>query len=117
MLTTQNEGWGFFGTMHHSNVNVRAAWRLAFAAVQQETKGTDEGVRDFLDSIRGRHFADDVANGLHAGKTLQAAIDAATTRWMDWAIGRRESRETGIPRGLPTLTGYVAHFGILAEVE
>jgi hypothetical protein len=48
---------------------------------------------------------------------LEAAIDAAVARWMGWSIGRRTARETGIPRGLPYLTGFATHFGILAEAD
>ena len=32
---------------------------------------------------------------------------------MGWRISARTAGETGIPRGLPTLTGYVLH----AEIE
>ena len=73
-------------------------------------------MRDFLDSRHGRHFADDVANGLWKGETLKAAIDAAIARWMGWRIDRKTSRDEGIPRGLPYLTGWVTHFQILDEM-
>ena len=66
-------------------------------------------MRDFLDSRHGRHFADDVANGLYAGLSLPEAVDAAVTRWMGWQIGRQTERDSGIPRGLPYLTGFVGH--------
>lgn len=79
------------------------------------TGASAEGVRDFLDNCHGRHFADDVHNGIHAGLALEAAIDAAITRWMGWTISRNTSRETGIPKGLPYLTGFVPHFEIEAE--
>ena len=36
-------------------------------------------------------------------------------RWMGWTISRTTSRETGIPKGLPYLTGFVTHFAIEAE--
>jgi hypothetical protein len=36
---------------------------------------------------------------------------------MGWRIGRRTSRETGIPQGLPYLTGFVTDCEILAEAE
>ncbi|MCB1833864.1 MAG: hypothetical protein KDH19_10580, partial [Geminicoccaceae bacterium] len=64
-----------------------------------------------------RHFADDVANALARGDTLKDAIDDAVTRWMDWRIDRRTCRDTGIPAGLPYLTGFAAHFEILAETD
>ena len=36
---------------------------------------------------------------------------------MGWTIGRQTSKEYGIPRGLPYLTGFVVHAGIMAEDE
>lgn len=69
--------------------------------------------RDFLDSRHGRHFADDVANELASGRPLQPATEAAITRWMGWTINRATERDTGIPRGLPYLTGFVT----LCEIE
>ena len=76
-----------------------------------------ETVRDFLDSRHGRHFGDDVLNALDAGRPLTEAIDAATQRWMGLAIGRQTSKDYGIPRGLPYLTGFVIHVGLMAEDE
>ena len=109
---TQNESWGFWGTM---NVQAGAAWPLAMAAVSDATGQSLESVRIFLDSRYGRHFADDVLNQLHAGNGLAGAINAATQRWMGWKIGRLTNREHGIPRGLPYLTGFVIHCGIAEE--
>jgi hypothetical protein len=83
-------------------------------------EATDEGletVRAFLDSRHGRHFGDDVRNALDAGRPLAEAIDAATRRWMGWTIGRQASKDYGIPRGMPYLTGFVVQAGILAEDE
>jgi hypothetical protein len=69
-----------------------------------------EGVRDFLDSRHGRHFADDFHNGVHDGLGLEPAINAAIKRWMGWTTSRATSRETGIPEGVPYLTGFVLYF-------
>jgi len=85
--------------------------------VAEATQCPATAVRAFLDSPSGRHFADDVTNGLALGMTLEAAIKAAATVWMTWKIDRRIEREHGIPRGLPYLTGFVAHCEILAEAE
>jgi len=74
-----------------------------------------ESVRTFLDSCHGRHFADDVLNELHASANLHDAIHAATQRWMGWTIGRLTSRQHGIPKGLPYLTGFVIHCEIVEE--
>ena len=54
-------------------------------------------------------------NELDAGRALADAIEAATQRWMAWTIGRQTSKEYGIPRGLPYLTGFVVHAGLMAE--
>ncbi len=113
-LPTRNTDWGFFGTIgHHADAHV--AWPLAMNAIASATGSSDTAVRDFLDSRHGRHFADDVANGLIDGLAIAPAIDAAVTRWMGWTITRRASRETGIPSGLPYLTGFVTHCEIEAE--
>ena len=111
---TQNEPWGFWGTMEQHAAD---AWPLAMTRIAQATGEDLETVRDFLDSRHGRHFADDVRNELDAGRALAEAIDAATERWMGWTIGRQTSKDYGIPKGLPYLTGFVIHAGILAEDE
>ena len=110
-----NPSWGFYGTIgHHGDPEV--AWPLAMNFIADATGCTNDEVRAFLDSRHGRHFADDVANGLTAGKIIVAAIEAATARWMGWRISIRTARDTGIPRGLPYLTGFVMHAAIEAEI-
>lgn len=104
--------FGFFGTMgEHAN----AAWPLAMTAISQATGESLDAVRIFLDSRHGRHFADDVHNGLYDGASLSDAINTATGRWMGWTIGRKTSKQYGIPAGLPYLTGFVIHCEIIDE--
>lgn len=98
--------WGLYGTM---NEQAEAAWPLAMTAISDATGQPLESVRTFLDSRHGRHFADDVQNGLYSGATLADAIEQATARWMGWTIGRSTSKQYGIPKGLPYLTGFVIH--------
>ena len=112
MSATQNEAWGFWGTM---NEHASAAWPLAMTAISGATSQPLESVQDFLDSRHGRHFADDVQNGLYRGQALADAINAATQQWMGWTIGRQTSKQYGIPRGLPYLTGFVIHCEIAEE--
>ena len=112
MPTTQNDTWGFFGTMDE---HAAAAWPLAMNAISDATGQPLDSVRIFLDSRHGRHFADDVQNGLFEGKILKDAIHAATQQWMGWTIGRQTSKDYGIPRGLPYLTGFVIHCDITDE--
>lgn len=117
ILPTRNEAWGFFGTMAGIDADAQQAWNAASAMIAAETDASAEGVRDFLDSAHGRHFADEVASAMHAGHGLEDAIEKAIARWQGWRIGRRTSRETGIPAGLPYLTGFANHFAILAEAD
>jgi len=115
ILPTNNQAWGFWGTIG-SHADQSEAWTLATAAIVKATGCAPEAVRDFLDSRHGRHFADEVANGLFAGLSLHAASVAAVERWMSWTIGKRTEREHGIPRDLPYLTGWVINCEIEAEM-
>ena len=111
---TRNEAWGFWGTM---NEHAATAWPMAMAAIADATGEDFDTVRAFLDSRHGRHFADDVHNALHDGHALPVAIAVATQKWMDWTIGRQTSKDYGIPRGLPYLSGFVIQSGIDAELQ
>ena len=113
MPTTTNESWGFWDTM---NEKAQSAWPLAMTAVADATGQSLESVQTFLDSRHGRHFADDVNNALFLGANLQDAIKQATQRWMGWTISRQTSKEYGIPKGLPYLTGFVIHCDICEEL-
>lgn len=107
--TTQNEAWGFWGTMGgHAGV----AWPVAMQQIAEVTGEPLESVRAFLDSKQGRHFADSVWDGLVGGLSINSAVAQAIAKWMDWKIGRITARETGIPRGLPYMTGFVIHCGL-----
>lgn len=111
ILPTANEAWGFWGTM---GADATAAWPLAFAAIQEATGEDADAVRAFLDSRHGRHFADDV-QGFQTTLYLKDAVPAAVARWMGWTISRATSRDTGIPHGMPYLTGFVVNEGFAAE--
>ena len=113
-LPTANQAWGFYGTSS-AFADADAAWAIAFPAITKVTVGSAEGVRDFLDSRHGRHFADEVHNGIHAGLDLTAAIEAAINRWMGWTISRETAREISMPKGLPYLTGFVLYFSLQAQ--
>ncbi len=97
------------------NENAQAAWPCAMIAISDATCQPLESVRVFLDSRHGRHFADDVLNQMLLSNSVEQAIHAAVTRWMDWTIGRVTSRDFGIPRGLPYLTGFMIHCEIAEE--
>lgn len=119
ILETRNPAWGFFGTMQTAGFDATEAWAAASAAIAEAVGDYQghgaEGIRDFLDSRMGRHFADDVASNVSTGQTFEAALANAITTWQGWKIGHRISRAEGIPAGLPYLTGWVQHFSVLAE--
>ena len=110
---TQNDAWGFYGTM---NEHAEAAWPLAMTAVAHATGESCDVVRAFLDSRFGRHYADSILDAFDDSRSLPDAIDAATSKWMAWTIDRQTSKNYGIPRGLPYLTGFVIHCGICDEM-
>ena len=114
MPPSENQAWGFFGTIAQ-HADAEAAWPLAMSAVADATGCTPDEVRAFLDSRHGRHFADDVANALLELLPLADAVVAATRKWMGWTINQATARETGIPQGLPYLTGFVMHAAIEAD--
>ena len=67
--------WGFHGAIaHHAD----AAWPLAMAAIADVMGCEPDEARAFLYSRHGRHFADDVANGLSG----RLSLAAAATLWM-----------------------------------
>ncbi len=116
MLETQNPVFGFFGTMGCVGQDARAAWAIALPLIEAVTGCAAEGVRAFLDSRDGRHFADEVSNQLARGLTLDAAIRAAVGVYQDWRTTRATYRSHGIPVGLPYLTGWVGYYEGLEEV-
>jgi hypothetical protein len=115
--TTENPEWGFFGTMRRQAPAspTEAVWSAALTAIVAATTCTPDEPLVFLDSRYGRHFADDVTGYLLANQTVATAIQSAITRWMDWTITSTTTRTTGIPAGLPYLTGFVTHATIEAE--
>ena len=114
MPQTQNREYGFFVTISH-HADPERAWDIALAFIAGTTRCSPDATRAFLDSRYGRHFADEVSNHLAAGTALASAISAATATWMGWRISARTAHETGIPRRLPYLTGYVLHAKIEAD--
>ena len=125
ILPSRNEDYGFFQTLticpqrerRSAEVWTLASRRIA-AAIGADTEDEMIGIRDFLDSRMGRHFADDVVGNMTGcGIGLEAAIGSAIRRWQGWRIDRKTEREHGIPAGLPYLTGWVQHFAVTAAME
>ena len=113
ILPTRNPEWGFWGTTERAGYRTDRGWDVASETIRQTTGCDPEGVRDFLDSRLGRHFADEV-NSLMATHKLPVEVATAETanRWQGWKIDRKTSRDHGIPAGMPYLTGWVTHYEI-----
>jgi len=123
---SRNEDFGFFGTITFTTCALRdrrsaEVWTLASRLIAEVIRADSEdeviGIRDFLDSRMGRHFADDViGNMTGCNIDLETAITSVIRRWQDWRISRQTEREDGIPAGLPYLTGWVQHFAVAAAM-
>jgi hypothetical protein len=124
ILPSRNKDYGFFRTMTVCPLRDRRSaevWALAStmiaAAIRADSEDEMIGIRDFLDSNMGRHFADDVVgNMVGCNIALETAITSTIRRWQDWRISRQTGREEGIPAGLPYLTGWVQHFAVTAAM-
>jgi len=124
ILPSRNEDYGFFGTLTVCPQRDRRSaevWdlasRLIAEAIGADSEDERVGIRDFLDSRMGRHFADDVVGHLTGGDiTLEPAIDAAIRRWQGWRISCKTECNEGIPAGLPYLTGWAQHFAVAAAM-
>ncbi len=125
ILPSRNEDHGFFGSLTSCPQRDRRSaevWALAStliaAAVGADSEDEMIGIRDFLDSRMGRHFADDIIGAMTGcGIDSETALKSSIRTWQDWRISRRTEREEGIPEGLPYLTGWVQHFAVMASME
>jgi hypothetical protein len=115
-LPSQDEAWGFFGTIG-SHAEPEQAWMRAMRAATNATGHSDEAARAFLDSRYGRHSPNDVASAINGRLALPNALESPAGRWRDYKIDGRMEEELGIPRGLPYLTGLVCMHEALLEVQ
>ena len=124
ILPSRNEDYGFFRTLTVCPQRDRRSaevWTLASRLIAKAIRADSEdemiGIRDFLDSRIGRHFADDVVGNMTGCNIeLEPAIAAAIRRWQSWRIDRATERSEGIPAGLPYLTAWVQHFAVTAAM-
>ncbi|MBR9837045.1 MAG: hypothetical protein GYB50_04025 [Rhodobacteraceae bacterium] len=124
-LQTKNPAWGFFGTIDRGDrFNAQEAWNEASRQISTATADAavaddefwDEGIRGFLDSRLGRHFADAVhENARKFNQPLDVAISETLAEWQKHRISKATSAEHGIPAGLDQITGWVGHYAIEAE--
>ena len=79
VLPTQNDSFGFFGTMsNYLNYDeTKKFWNIASTLLQKELGWRPETVRTFLDGKGGRYFADSV---IDAGWN-EAGLKKALQQW------------------------------------
>ena len=85
LLRTQNESWGFYGTMSSTGKS-EESWNLAFNLLLKATKVNANCVRLFLDGTQGRHFADEVKEHLSKGVDLKTSIQTVIAKWKIWKV-------------------------------
>lgn len=75
MIPSNNEGYGFFGTvlLQKGRSAAKAEWAQAFKALEQAApkEATEVHIRDFLDSKYGRWLADKVVTGTPAERHIK----------------------------------------------
>ncbi|MDG1281868.1 MAG: hypothetical protein P8O10_11210, partial [Pseudorhodobacter sp.] len=122
---SRNEDFGFYCSLTvcpQPDRRSAEVWALAStliaAAIRADSEDEMIGIRDFLDSRTGCHFADYVVGNMtRCNINLETAVTSAIRRWQDWRISRQIERDEGNPVGLPYLTGWVQHFAIAAAME
>ena len=75
ILLTSNTQWGFYGTWARAvtGIRVEVAWAAAFRSLHALSMNGST-VRDWLDSSRGRRFADSVIDAVMDGESLSKAV-------------------------------------------
>lgn len=74
MLNTNNPGHGFYGTIltAKGEDHAKTAWGLAFSTIAKAVPtAKPEEVRNYLDSVYGRHTADEVLDGVPVARQLE----------------------------------------------
>ena len=105
--TTNNE-YGFRGTMIIAGYGSDKAWQIAMEAIRAETGAESDEVENFLNSVWGRHFADDVRDFIELFQyTLSDAVARTIRKWNRHHLSPRTRRELDIPTAMPYLSGIV----------
>jgi hypothetical protein len=125
ILPSQNTAYGFYGTVTicpERDCTSATFWTLASTLIAEAVNAQGEaemiGIRDFLDSKLGRHFADEVIDTLRTARTgTKAALETTINTWQRRGISAQTEASHGIPEGLPLLDGWVTHYAILAETD
>jgi len=75
------------------------------------------GIRDFLDSRMGRHFADDVVGNMVGCRIdTETAIRSSIRTWQDWRISRQLERDEG-RRQRAACVGWQRNRSVMSEKQ
>jgi len=110
VLPTENESWGFYGTLSQSmpdTIAMNDLWIAAFKAFLEVFPGIDSKVvREFLDSKGGRMLADSVIDDLQGkgdaakvGKGVKAALRGREGSWVAKDLARLAGTPMGVAPG------------------
>jgi hypothetical protein len=106
--------YGFYGIFgRHDDSD--AALALASEAIAKETGCTAECIRKFLESYRGRLFAEGVIKELKSTNALKPAIDGAIAKLMHHPISLEDASYYGIPAGVPYIKDFACHCELKAD--
>lgn len=121
----KNLNYGFYGIFGlHDDPG--AVWALAMKGIAKETGCPAECIKTFLESRKGRTFAQAVIESMptktNALEIAQLAVDAAVARWMDSEITKEDASKYGksasagiIEVGGPCLKGFACHCKLEAD--
>lgn len=77
-LTTTNRTWGFFGTIQRnlglSDTRAAEAYATAAALLRNTFRVSPETAIAYLDSVSGRHLADQIDDLAHAATRLESTL-------------------------------------------
>ncbi len=74
ILSTQNEGWGFFGTVQMQTKNIEKTeefWNAASMIITKNADFNPSKTRELLDSRWGRHTADSFYEEINNGTFIE----------------------------------------------
>jgi hypothetical protein len=120
ILPTENEVWGFYGTVSsfldgagersHGDAEqpkgMDIIWQGAFKAFLEVYPSLgSKAVREFLDSVNGRHFADSLVHelrrgdGARANRVVKAALRGAEGKWVTKELNIQTGAQATVPPG------------------
>lgn len=105
---SRNEGYGFHGAIGSHHRDQAQAFAVAHHVIRAKTNADSEHVRKFLDSVHGRHFADQVKEHMDQGHSLSSAVGQVADRHLQQRLGQREARRVRARAGTSILHHHIS---------